>query len=100
MVSQNFTEQELNEQHVSDIIQDHIEMDDNPHRYIFEVLIFTNRTDEYPEVIQYYLEAEDCNKYLEDSDNHALVHYKQVLKTDICYGLAIYNTFFKNVNRI
>lgn len=95
MVFEGRSESELNEQHVSDVIQDHIEMDESVYRYIFEVVVFTNMEDEIPESIEYYLESEDCNKYFECLDKHVVVCYKQVLKSQPCYAWAIYNTFFK-----
>ena len=93
MVSQKPTERELDEQHIADVIQDHIEMDDSPYRYIFEVAIFQNIENEYPESIRYYLEAEDCIPYLNNETYSAVVCFKRVSVSSPLYAMSICNTF-------
>jgi len=98
MVATNQNQQQpnettLQEQHMSDVIQDHIENDDSVDRLVFEVLTYVNRLDEEPSTARYYLEAEDCVKFLTDPSYNAVITFKKISKYSPVYAMAIYNTF-------
>ena len=84
---------EVHEKIMNAILDDR-DQDPSDHRYIYEVVTFTENLHDVRR-IQYYTNAIDCHKYIDDRT--VSVIYKRVLVTSPIFAMAFHNSI---INRI